>query len=48
MPGTLCLTFDDLFVAHDTRVTFCVSHLHMAFPGWRRQNRLPDLKAFRL
>ncbi|MFN3209244.1 MAG: polysaccharide deacetylase family protein [Roseovarius sp.] len=43
MPGTLCLTFDDLFVAnwvaarpvfadHDARVTFCVSHLHEATP----------------
>lgn len=41
MPGTLCLTFDDLFVDHwiaacpifdacDARVTFCVSHLHTA------------------
>lgn len=44
MPGTLCLTFDDLFVenwlatrpvfnAHDARVTFCVSHLHTATPA---------------
>lgn len=44
MPGTLCLTFDDLFVAnwvaarpvfaeHDARVTFCVSHLHEATPA---------------
>ncbi len=41
MPGTLCLTFDDLFVdnwcaarpvfqMHDAKVTFCVSHLHEA------------------
>ena len=41
MPGTLCLTFDDLFVenwvaarpifgAFGARVTFCISHLHMA------------------
>lgn len=44
MPGTLCLTFDDLFVAnwvaarpvfaeYDARVTFCVSHLHEATPA---------------
>ncbi len=43
LPGTLCLTFDDLFVAnwvtaravfaeHNARVTFCVSHLHEATP----------------
>lgn len=44
MPGTLCLTFDDLFVDnwvaarpvfadHNARVTFCVSHLHEATPA---------------
>ncbi|MEO1139359.1 MAG: polysaccharide deacetylase family protein [Pseudomonadota bacterium] len=44
MPGTLCLTFDDLFVDnwvaarpifddYDARVTFCISHLHTATPA---------------